>query len=184
MTIAEECRAAQWLAYAKLYHGWANGFLNDPEAGAEECEEAFREWQSLGLQYEQPRLLATIAELYHHMGKDDLALKSIHRAVEFIEATDYRHCNFEVYRLRGCLRSANGHSVDAEADLLRAIEMAGEQCVKTFELRAARDLATHWIRKGERRKAHDLLAPVYEWFTEGLDTLDLVEAKTLLDDLQ
>ena len=55
---------------------------------------------------------------------------------------------------------------------------------RLFELRASRDLAHLWAEDGKRRKAHDLLAPIYAWFTEGLDTPDLIKTKALLDDLR
>ncbi len=68
--------------------------------------------------------------------------------------------------------------------LQRAIDKAGSQQAKSLELRAARDLAQLLVHRGERHKAHDLLAPIDSWFTEGFDTPDLRDAKVLLDDLQ
>jgi len=72
----------------------------------------------------------------------------------------------------------------AEASLRRALEVAELQCAKGWELRAATSLARLWRDQGKRDEARDLLAPVYGWFTEGFDTRDLKEAKTLLDELQ
>jgi predicted ATPase len=71
----------------------------------------------------------------------------------------------------------------AEAHLERALRIAREQKAKSWELRAAMDMARLWRDQGKRRQAHDLLAPVYGWFSEGFDTLDLKRAKTLLKDL-
>ena len=65
----------------------------------------------------------------------------------------------------------------------RALAVAREQQAKSWELRAAMNMVCLWRDQGERRQARDLLAPVYGWFTEGFDTLDLKEAKTLLDEL-
>ena len=72
----------------------------------------------------------------------------------------------------------------AEASFVKAIEIAGDQGAKSFELRAAASLAGLWRDQGRRVEARDLLAPVYSWFTEGFDTLDLKEAKLLLDELR
>jgi predicted ATPase len=71
----------------------------------------------------------------------------------------------------------------AEMSLRKALEVAGLQCTKGWELRAATSLARLWSDQGKRDEARDLLAPVYGWFTEGFDTRDLMEAKTLLDAL-
>jgi predicted ATPase len=72
---------------------------------------------------------------------------------------------------------------EAEACFHRAIEVARDQEAKTWELRAARDLARLWAGQGRRAEARDLLAPVHAWFTEGFDLPDLIEAKALLDEL-
>jgi predicted ATPase len=69
----------------------------------------------------------------------------------------------------------------AEASLLKAIEVAREQEAKSWELRAATDLARLWQAQGNSEKARQLLEPVYNWFTEGFDTLDLTAARELLD---
>ena len=96
-----------------------------------------------------------------------------------------------------CWDDPNLHLLKAELDLAatagagaeavswfnRAIDTARSQQAKSLELRAATSLATWWAQQGKRREARDLLAPVYEWFTEGFDTADLKGAKALLDDL-
>ena len=71
----------------------------------------------------------------------------------------------------------------AEAHFERALAVARAQQAKSWELRAATSLARLWRDQGKRQEARDLLAPVYGWFTEGFDTLDLKEARALLDDL-
>ena len=71
----------------------------------------------------------------------------------------------------------------AEAYFERALAVAREQQAKSWELRAAMSMARLWRDQGKPQQAHDLLAPVYGWFTEGFDTLDLKEAKALLDAL-
>lgn len=89
----------------------------------------------------------------------------------------------EVQRCAGQLASARGQPAAAEHHDRRAIERAGKQEARLFELRAARDLAWLWAERGERQRAFELLAPVHGWFTEGFDTPDLVGVKALLDAL-
>ena len=71
----------------------------------------------------------------------------------------------------------------AQVHFERALEIARAQKARSFELRAAMCLARLWRDSGRRKQAHDLLAPVYGWFTEGFDTPDLKEAKALLEEL-
>jgi predicted ATPase len=78
------------------------------------------------------------------------------------------------------LRQGGGNVPAAEDLLTEAIEFARQQSAKLWQLRSATSLARLWAEQGERRKAHDLLAPIYGWFTEGFDTADLKDAKALL----
>ncbi len=91
----------------------------------------------------------------------------------------------ELHRQKGALllSLADGNEAEAEACFKQAIEIARDQSAKSFELRAAMDLAGLWQGEGKRTEARDLLAPVYGWFTEGFDIADLKDAKALLDDL-
>ncbi len=100
-----------------------------------------------------------------------------------IDATGERWWEAELHRLRGLLLMARLDMPEAEATLQRAIRVAGEQQAKSLGLRAATSLAGLWFEQGRRAEAHDLLAPVYGWFTEGFDTLDLKQARALLDEL-
>ena len=89
----------------------------------------------------------------------------------------------ETLRMRADLLMLVGDHVVAETSYRDAIAVARRQNAKLFELRAATSLAYLWCNQGKRTEARDLLAPVYGWFTEGFDTLDLREAKKLLDEL-
>ena len=77
----------------------------------------------------------------------------------------------------------SGHIGDAEECFRRALTTAHDQSARSLELRAATSLARLWRDQGKRTQAHDLLAPVYGWFTEGFETPDLKDAKALLDEL-
>jgi predicted ATPase len=81
------------------------------------------------------------------------------------------------------LRQAETQQAEAETWLHRALDVARRQQAKSLELRAAMSLARLWQRQGKRTAAYALLTPVYNWFTEGFDTADLQEAKTLLEHL-
>jgi predicted ATPase len=91
----------------------------------------------------------------------------------------------ELLRLKGELLIAldPGAKADAEVAFCQAIDIAQRQSSKSWELRAATSMARLWRDQGRRDEARELLAPVYGWFTEGFDTLDLKEAKALLDEL-
>ena len=101
------------------------------------------------------------------------------------DATAERFFLAELHRLNAavCLVENAGAHQEAEHHLERSLEVARSQSAKLFELRAAGDLARLWAGRGERRRAFDLLAPVYDWFTEGTATPQLVDVKRLRDAL-
>jgi hypothetical protein len=89
----------------------------------------------------------------------------------------------DLFRRRASNLLQSGSGELAEQWLRASLEKAREQQAKIAELCAARDLARIWAERGEREKAHDLLAPVYAWFSEEFDLPDLKEAKALIDAL-
>ena len=91
----------------------------------------------------------------------------------------------ELYRLKGelLLTRSSEHQAEAETCFQQALDVARRQQAKSLELRAAMSLARLWQQQGKRAEAHELLAPIYGWFTEGFDTADLQEAKALLEAL-
>lgn len=89
----------------------------------------------------------------------------------------------EVLRLKGWMLQQQGKLDVVEENYLASLEVAREQQAKSWELRTSTSLARLWQSQGTRKEAHDLLAPIYGWFTEGFDTKDLIEAKVLLDEL-
>jgi predicted ATPase len=102
-----------------------------------------------------------------------------------VEDTGERYWEAEMHRLKGellLLKSLDNH-LEAESCFHQALAVSCHQQAKSLELRAATSLAKLWQSQGRRQEAYDLLAPVYNWFTEGFDTADLIEAKSLLDEL-
>ena len=99
--------------------------------------------------------------------------------------TKERWCEAEINRIAGeiALKSPEPDAAKAKAYFESALAVARQQQTKSWELRAAMSMARLWRDQGKRDEARELLAPVYGWFTEGFDTLDLKEAKALLDEL-
>jgi predicted ATPase len=132
-----------------------------------------------------PALLFLLAEGLRKVGRHDDALGALALGIARAEQQGQHYFDAELHRLRAeILLDRDGHAVEeAEALFGQSLEIARRQEAKTFELRAATSLARLWQRQGKRDAARDLLAPVYEWFTEGFDTRDLKEAKALLAEL-
>ena len=104
-------------------------------------------------------------------------------AQKLLSATGQRWAEAEIHRVEGDVCLAEGNPEIGVACYQDAIKVAREQQARSLELRATVSLARHWANRGERHNARDLLAPIYGRFTEGFDTLDLKEAKALLDEL-
>ena len=132
-----------------------------------------------------PIYLSWLARTYAKLGKFDDAWCCIGEAVTAIETRKETWCEAEVNRIAGeiALRSPVGDLLKAQAYFERALAVAQQQQAKSWELRAAMSMARLWRDQGKVQQARELLAPVYGWFTEGFDTLDLKEAKALLDAL-
>lgn len=138
-----------------------------------------------------------LADVRHGLGRAEEARSTIHEALELGERTGLHYWDAELNRLKGTFvlppepssrspergldRSAA--EKDAESCFLAAIEIARRQQAKACELRAAMSLSRLWHGQGKTRKAHALLSQVYGWFTEGFETPDLIDAKTLLEEL-
>jgi predicted ATPase len=119
------------------------------------------------------------------MGQPEAGLTTLAEALALVEKTGERWYEPEMYRLKGALllQQSLDNQVEAENCFHHAISIARSQQAKSFELRTATSLARLWHQRGKRQEAYDLLAPVYNWFTEGFDTADLQDAKALLDAL-
>jgi predicted ATPase len=123
-----------------------------------------------------------LAKAYAQLGQFEDARRCIDEAMTLIENSKESWYESEVSRVAGeiLLKSPEPNSAKAEAYFER-LKVAGAQQAKSWELRTAMSMARLWRDQGKRQQAHDLLASVYAWFTEGFDTLDLKEAKALLE---
>ena len=118
-------------------------------------------------------------------GQAEEGLSAVVEALAIVERTEERFYEAELHRLQGelLLQQSPDQQSDAEACFQHALDVSRSQEAKSLELRAATSLARLWQSQGRKQEAHDLLAPVYNWFTEGFDTADLKDAKALLDKL-
>jgi class 3 adenylate cyclase/predicted ATPase len=133
-----------------------------------------------------PWFLALHAETDAIFGSARAGLEKVQEALEYSESTGERWIDGDLYRLKGdlLLADAAANKEQAEAAFRAAIDIAQGQSAKAIELRAATHLARLWAEDGKLGRAHDLLLPICNWFSEGLDTQDLIEARILLSELQ
>ena len=143
------------------------------------------EYRSIGATLFVPLYLSHLTRAYAELERVDDAWRCISEAITAVETTKERWWEPEVHRMAGeiALMLPQRDAVKAQDYFERALAIARQQQAKSWELRAATSLARLWRDQGKPQQARDLLAPVYSWFTEGFDTLDLKEAKALLDEL-
>ena len=130
-----------------------------------------------------PWYLSNLARAYADLGQFEDAWRCMTEATTAIEAVKQSWWEAEVHNTAGEIALKAADAAKAQAHFERALSIAREKQTKSFELRAAMSLARLWRDQGKARQARELLAPVYGWFTEGFDTLDLKEAKALLEEL-
>jgi predicted ATPase len=142
-----------------------------------------------------------LAEAYRQVGQTAEGLAAVAEALDWAQRTGGRYYEAELYRLKGELTLQKSEvrgpaskvpstqhptpstQTEAEACFHKAIEIAHHQQAKSLELRATVSLSRLWRQQGKRQEAHQVLAEIYDWFTEGFDTKDLQEAKALLAEL-
>jgi predicted ATPase len=130
-----------------------------------------------------PSLLTALARAHKNLRQPVEALKRLAEAEQFIQATGERSAEAALHRLRGDVLFAAGDQLEAEHSYDQSFTVAKRQSAKLFELHAAKSIARLWRDQGRGPEARDLLAPIYDWFTEGFDTPVLQDAKALLDEL-
>jgi predicted ATPase len=165
----------------QMARGWVQAQLGHPNEGASIIREALTAYRANGSLVSIPTRLTWLAEAQALGGAPADGLRTIEEALTVNPAE--RYWRPETLRLRGDIRRQQGDEEPAEADFRDAIALAREMLARAWELRAATSLARLWRDHGRRAEAFDLLAPVYAWFTEGFDTLDLKQAKALLDEV-
>ena len=141
------------------------------------------EQQQPGAKLYRPFSLSILAEALWRAGDLAGALGVLAEAIATASATGESWWVPEIYRLKGVALLAGNEITQSQEAFAQALLLARRQQAKSLELRAATSLARLWGEQGRRAEAHELLAPIYGWFTEGFDTADLKDAKALLDSL-
>jgi predicted ATPase len=174
-----------WAAQGTSYRGWALAMQGQGEEGIAQIRQGTDAWRATGAALNIPYYCTLLAEVSAHLGHLEDGLQALAEASILVEQHDERWWEAEVCRLRGVLllRRPETSQAEAEAWLQPALDVARRQEAKSLELRAAMSLSRLWQQQEKRQEAHDLLAEVYAWFTEGFDTADLQEARALLDEL-
>jgi predicted ATPase len=182
ITLANEQGFPIWAAFGTFYHGWALAAQGQPEEGIAQMRQGLDAWLDTGAELGRSTILVMLAEGYGAVGQIEEGLTVLAEALAVADKMGERYYEAELHRLKGqlLLQSAVSDVARAETYFHQALTLARRQQAKSLELRAAMSLARLWQQQGKRQDAHDLLAPVYHWFTEGFDTADLQDAKALL----
>jgi predicted ATPase len=184
VALANEHGFPLWLGLGLVWHGWSLAALGQAQEGISLLAKGLSGLRATGaVQARTTFALCMLADAYAKVGQPDESLDCLAEVEQIIETTDERRLEAELHRLRGNLLDATGDRVAAEQNYHQALAVAKRESAKPFELRVAISLARLWRDQGKRTEARDLLAPIYNWFTEGLDAPVLKEAKALLDTL-
>ncbi|MBV8090394.1 MAG: adenylate cyclase, partial [Alphaproteobacteria bacterium] len=183
LALAIEQGFPHWRAQGAIYRGWAMVKNGDVTEGMSLLRSGSAAYRSSGAELFVPHYMALEAAACEITGQVEESLTLLEDALHVTETTGERWFAAELNRHRGRLLQGQGYFDAAEKFYLRALGIAGEQGARLWELRAAMSLARLRRKQNRRAEARDLLAPVYDWFTEGFATPDLKEAKALLDDL-
>jgi predicted ATPase len=174
-----------FLGQALIFQGWALAQRGQLVAAVAQIREGLTATRVIRAHGFEPIFLGILAEALALTGAIAGGLDALADALVIGEASGQRWADAELHRLRGELLQSlpSPHWAEVEACFRRALDIARAQGTRGFELRAAVSLARLLSERGCRSEAHELLAPVYGWFTEGFDAPDLKEAKALLEAL-
>jgi DNA-binding winged helix-turn-helix (wHTH) protein/tetratricopeptide (TPR) repeat protein len=185
ITLSQENGFSDWLNSGRFTEGWALAELGQLAKGVAEMEAAVAGSGHRGRLPFQQYKIALIAQAYARTGRTGAALTMLNEALAQIERTGERVDHAEILRLKGevLLMHDRSAAVEAENCFRASLGVAQAQEAKWWELRTSVSLARLLRDTNRRDKAHTVLGEIYNWFTEGFDTIDLREAKLLLDEL-
>lgn len=184
-SIAGAATNVDLMSNVDLARGWVLAQQGRVDDGIELMEQALADRPPHAARYSICLYLSLIADFYLRQGRFDQGERRLSQAQENADRCNDRSWQAEIHRLNGRARQLKD---DADIESARryfeqALEIARAQSAKTLELRAASDLARLMRDEGDHEQARELLAPVYDWFTEGFETADLRGARALLDEL-
>jgi predicted ATPase len=184
ISLAQEQGFPYWRTQGAILRGWTLAHQGQGQAGIEQITQGLIAFRATGAEL-GPYFLSLLAEAHRAIGQPETGLAVLAEALALVDKTGVRWGEPEMYRLKGelLLQLSSDNQAEAESAFHHALDIARSQQAKSLELRAATSLARLWQGQGKRQEAYDLLAPVYNWFTEGFDTADLQDAKALLDEL-
>lgn len=183
LKISEEQKLIQTSASAQVIGGWALAQQGQAQEGTRQLEAGLKIWHRMGARHYLPAYTCLFAECFLSAGRYDQALEHVRHALSYCEETGERCWQARIHQTRGqiLLHTKAPGPQSAEASFSAAIEIARKQGAKGLELRATTHLARLQRDRGSGRAAHDLLAPICNWFSEDIDTPDLKEANALLE---
>jgi predicted ATPase len=172
-----------WLGFGRVTKGRALAELGKLEEGIDLIYQGLSVLQSSQTELQLTFLLALLAQTQQELGRIQQAFATVDDALKRVAKTAEHYFEPELYRLKGELLLESGDPYMAEAGTCfeRAIEVARKQSAKSWELRATNSLGRLLKKQGRHNEARNMLAEIYNWFTEGFDTADLKDAKALLD---
>ena len=185
LALADEKTASQWKAQGMLNRGCLLVLTGKASDAVQMLNSGIAAHRSTGSTIWLSLYLSYLGIAYAELHLFDDAWRCIGEAISAAETTKETSFEADINRIAGeiALKSPERDGAKAQAYFDRALSVACQQQAKSWELRAAMSMARLWRDQGKRKEAHDLLAPVYGWFTEGFDTHDLKKAKALLDEL-
>jgi predicted ATPase len=185
VALADEKGALFWKAMGMMFQGCVFALTGEASRAVQSITSASAAYRSTGASSFAPLFLSGLAWAYANLKQFDDARRCIDEALTAVKASGERWYEADIHRVAGEVerRTPEPDVMKVEAHFERALEIARAQQARSWELRAAMSMARLWRDQGKRATAHCLLAPIYGWFTEGFDTLDLKEAKALLDAL-
>ncbi|MGD8228422.1 MAG: AAA family ATPase, partial [Desulfobacteraceae bacterium] len=174
-----------WLAYGTILRGWAFTEQGEGAEGIAQMRQGLVAHRATGAELHRPHFLSLLAEAYGKVGQPEEGLTVLVEALEMTDNTGERHWEAELHRRKGelLLMQQGQKAEEAEECFRQALDIARRQQAKSLEVRAATSLSRLWQLQGKQEEAHQFLAEIYGWFTEGFGTADLKEAKVLLEEL-
>jgi predicted ATPase len=185
IALCTEQRFAYYLAWGTTMQGWAQVAQGQEEEGLAQMRHGLTALRATGASLRLPYYLALLAEACGRTGQASEGLTLLAEALAQAHKTGESWTAAELHRLKGelLLSLSADNLAEAEGCFYQALAIARRQQAKALELRAATNLSRLWQQQGKRPEAHQLLAEIYGWFTEGFDTADLQDAKALLEEM-